>query len=395
MKFTIGTVSGHLEFTEDINLIKSALLYADEVEIIGILEYAVFKYLPSRVNDAKNLEELMTNWIPFLESVKVPEGNEILVQIRGLQEKFERIRPILTKNKKRTKQEILTQIQTKKVETQIYDIFNAAIDDILKQSKSEVLKSLVDQNIINIFDYGYEDFDKNKLAGGYFGNLIRVMQDGVSYPLFDKISTDVIKSVSTNGILDIGHVNPEILRHAGVATNILMTLPTLEAAGFDELLDLKKEHNSELQMFRKAVYDFSEKISSLPWDDDFQYDCLKLYQKEVFPKVQELNEILTDTSILKNMGRKVLGDEEIRKKLGFITGGIISVIATSSTFLSALDDMKNMILNTSLIGISPAIAEVFLKTAHLGLEDKKECQEKRARANKNIMYYYYLASKIN
>ena len=61
MKFTIGTVSGHLEFTEDINLIKSALLYADEVEIIGILEYAVFKYLPSRVNDAKNLEELMTN----------------------------------------------------------------------------------------------------------------------------------------------------------------------------------------------------------------------------------------------------------------------------------------------------------------------------------------------
>src|SRR5699024_2454852 len=128
-----------------------------------------------------------------------------------------------------------------------------------------VLKSLVDQNIINIFDYGYEDFDKNKLAGGYFGNLIRVMQDGVSYPLFDKISTDVIKSVSTNGILDIGHVNPEILRHAGVATNILMTLPTLEAAGFDELLDLKKEHNSELQMFRKAVYDFSEKISSLPW----------------------------------------------------------------------------------------------------------------------------------
>ena len=54
-----------------------------------------------------------------------------------------------------------------------------------------------------------------------------------------------------------------------------------------------------------------------------------------------------------------------------------------------------MILNTSLIGISPAIAEVFLKTAHLGLEAKKECQEKRARANKNIMYYYYLASKIN
>ena len=43
MKFTIGTVSGYLEFTEDINLIKSSLLYADEIEMIGMLEYAVFK----------------------------------------------------------------------------------------------------------------------------------------------------------------------------------------------------------------------------------------------------------------------------------------------------------------------------------------------------------------
>ncbi len=100
MKFTIGTVSGYLEFTEDINLIKSSLLYADEIEMIGMIEYAVFKYLPNRVNDAKSLEELMTNWVPFLESVEVPGRTEILTQIRDLQDQFTVINPILRKKKK-------------------------------------------------------------------------------------------------------------------------------------------------------------------------------------------------------------------------------------------------------------------------------------------------------
>ena len=184
------------------------------------------------------------------------------------------------------------------------------------------------------------------------------------------------------------------MRHAGIATNILMTLPTLEAASFDELIDLKREHNIELQMFRKAVYEFSEKIASLPCDNNFQYDCLKLYQTEVFPKVQEINEVLTDTSILKNMGRKVLADEEVRKKMRFAVGGLISAITTSSTMLNALGALKNMILSAALIGISPAMATAFLKTVNLGVEAKMECQEKRREANKNVMYYYYLASKI-
>lgn len=46
MKFTIGTVSNFQEYDQDINLIKSSLLYADDIELIGLTEYTVFKYLP-------------------------------------------------------------------------------------------------------------------------------------------------------------------------------------------------------------------------------------------------------------------------------------------------------------------------------------------------------------
>lgn len=66
MKFTIGTASSSLDFEEDIKLIKSSLLYADEIELIGMAEYAVFKYLPGRISSVKDIETLVDSFIPLL-----------------------------------------------------------------------------------------------------------------------------------------------------------------------------------------------------------------------------------------------------------------------------------------------------------------------------------------
>ncbi len=140
------------------------------------------------------------------------------------------------------------------------------------------------------------------------------MQNNTAYPLFDENSNKVISSFAENKILDLGNINQEVIVHAGVATNILMILPTLDAASIDEILDFKKEMQVPLINFRKAIYGFSEKVESRPWDKDFQYDCLKIYSTEVAPKVEELNELSSQTSVLKNMGRRVLADAEFRKK---------------------------------------------------------------------------------
>ena len=126
------------------------------------------------------------------------------------------------------------------------------------------------------------------------------MYNGVAYPLFDKVSSELIDSVIKTRLLDIGRLDEKVLRHAGIASEILMTLPTLEAASVDELLSLKQENQVPLTNFRKAIYDFSGEIQSLPWDTNFQYDCLQLYNTQVIPRVQEINEVLTQTSVLKN-----------------------------------------------------------------------------------------------
>lgn len=246
------------------------------------------------------------------------------------------------------------------------------ISEFTETPTANEIRKLISEDIVSVFDYECKDFSIDALAGGYFGNLLGTMQNNTAYPLFDENSNNVISSFAQSKILDLGNINQEVLVHAGVATNILMTLPTLDAASIDEILDFKKEMQVPLINLRKAIYGFSEKVESRPWDKDFQYDCLKIYSTEVAPKVEELNELSSQTSVLKNMGRRVLADEEFRKKASWVTGGLVTTITTSSNMMGALDVFKNWIVGLSLFVVAPNAVSAFLKTLNVRAEAKEE-----------------------
>ncbi len=393
IKFTIGTASSTLEFQETMRLIKSSLLYADEIELIGMVEYAVFCYLPRTIGEATEIEQLLNCITPFLKSVETPGGNEVLEQIDSVSKQIESIDPILKKKKKRSKQEILAQMEMKKAFSQTQDMLSESISSLLDNEGSQKIRALVEKKIVNVYDYQYKDFELDELVGGYFGNLLKAMRSNTAFPLFDNASENVIKSVVDTGILDIGRINHEVLRHAGVASNILMTLPTFENATIDEILDFKRENKIPLTNFRKAMFGFSEKIKSLPWDEDFQYECLKLYNTEVQPQVQELNELSSQASVIRNFGARVVADAEIRRKAGYLIGGIVATVLRSRGLLDAFDVLRDILLGTSLIVISPQIASGFLKTIDMAHKAKNEVRPIKTEISGNTMYYYYKAMR--
>lgn len=99
MRFTIGTVSSNLEFEETMRLIKSSLLYADEVELIGMIEYAVFCYIPNHIYNTKEIGELLKGISLLLKSTGAEGSKEILSQINGISAQLEELSPILKKKK--------------------------------------------------------------------------------------------------------------------------------------------------------------------------------------------------------------------------------------------------------------------------------------------------------
>lgn len=393
MKFTIGTVSDSMEFDEDLKLIKSSLLYADEVELIGMAEYAVYKYIPRCLNNAKDIDGMMGSFIPMLESIDTREAQDLVVTLKNSYAQIAPYIPYLKKKKNRSKQEIIAQKYVAKEMESCIKSLEIVFQELFNYPGTKTIQELIEKNIISVYDYKFVGFDIEELSGGYFANLLGTIKHGKSYPLFDNISSSVVGAVIDEKKLDLSNTTQEILRHAGIATNILMTLPTIDSASIDEILDFKKDMKVPLDNFRKAVYSFSEKITSLPWDDDFEYDCLKLYNTEVLPCVNEINELSSETSVLKNFGSKVLADEEARKKLGYIGAGLATTITTGHNITFALGIVETLIRTGAKIGLSAAGVSAFLKTADLMNKAIKESKEKKDEIKSNVMYYYYKASK--
>ncbi len=393
MKFTIGTVSSSVDFEEDIKLIKSALLYADEIELIGMAEYALLKYIPNMIDSVKDVDTLADAFVPLFKSIPIEGSDKIITQLESLKNQVAPYKTSLSKKKHRSGKEIIAQKKMEALMGQCREMLNGMCAQYTISVSNIEIEKLLTRGIITIYDYGYNDFNLDSLVGGYFGNLIGTIQNQTAYPLFDKTSNEIISSFDKSHILDLGNVNQEVLVHAGLATNILMTLPTLDKASVDEILDFKRDMHAPLANFRKAIFSFAETVKSRPWDHDFQYDCLKLYYKEVVPKVEELNELSSETSVLKNMGRRVLADEEIRKKSAYLTGGLVSIVTTSSNMLGAFDCLRNWLLGLSMMVVLPNAVTAFMKTLSMVAESKQEAKPIKKEMSGNTMYYYYKASK--
>lgn len=393
IKFTIGTATNNFEFAEDLKLIKSSVLYADEIELIGMAEYAVFQYLPKHINNAKDIRSMYQCVAPFLRAVDSEEAKNVVLQFENLLNELDVLLPFFNKNKRRSRQEIIAQQRMNKVQEEFKRLLENEISSMIKTSGANEIQRLYQNGIVKICDYGYDDFDTEEIIGSYFGNLLKTVNSEATFPLFDKICSDVASIVMKDKVIDVSNIKQEVLRHAGIATNILMTLPTLESAKIDELLDLKKELNQPLVNFRKAMFEFSEQIETLPWDKDFQFDCMKLYYTKVLPQIEELNNLASETSVLKNLGNKVLADESVRRELGFVAGGLATTITTSTNMEGILGTLESLIHQSAGIGISAAVAMSFLKGANMYTDAKKECDEVKQKMENNVMYFYYKLQK--
>lgn len=99
------------------------------------------------------------------------------------------------------------------------------------------------------------------------------------------------------------------------------------------------------------------------------------YQSGMFESLKMLNwsdkalvfnrGLFTETSTLKNFGKKVLADEELRKDAGFVAGGLATAITTSAT-LSGL--LHQFLITVSLAVLSKEAVKGFLRVADLWVQ---------------------------
>ena len=153
--------------------------------MIGMVEYALYKYLPANVFGAKDLDSMIPALKMFLQSVQ-PEGcASIMKQLEDAEQQLRFYAPALKKKNRRSTQEILAQYKIKTLEKQLQEQLESGMDQLLTTPESRKIKNLIDRNIVSVYDYGFKEFDVNELTGGYFANLMNAMYNGTAYALND------------------------------------------------------------------------------------------------------------------------------------------------------------------------------------------------------------------
>ena len=156
----------------------------------------------------------------LLQAFENEESAQLVMELEKIQNELVPILPMINKKKGRNKDEILAQMQMKQLLKQCREQLNDGVNDLLNTTGATAIQKLVDKRIVSIYDYSYNGFSLDELTGGFFANLLGTIKQGKSYPLFDKISADVVRSVIDNDILDFSNIDKEIIRHAGIAALI-------------------------------------------------------------------------------------------------------------------------------------------------------------------------------
>lgn len=371
--FTIAITPKTASIEQDMLYIKSVLLYADTITLISPVAYTYFDLTDEadRKNE-KTIISLMDKVLPFCKYSNPAYCQEIEPTLAA----FKKL--VFSKKYKavpmKMKIPIISAIKT----------FGNGIaektTELLGSDDCVDLINLVKSGKVKLYNFQSE-IDDDAYIREFYLFLKKALKNSNTFPLFDDQSNDLIKSAINDKLIVLNDVNKFNVTHASMTNNLLVSLPSFEYSTVDEILGIRKELENPLVRFRSKALSYSEDIQSMPWDETFQHECIKLYQKEVAPAILEIEELTNESGFLKNLGYNIISDNSILK-----TVGEIGISIASAGVISSFSDVVSF--DTAILATGGAYAASKIAAAFL------EYKTKQNDILKKDLYFYYKAGEL-
>ena len=369
--FTIALIPREPDLTQEMNYVKSALLYADQVTLISPMAYMFYQFTneknsiseKSAISLIKKVLPLIKKQDPLTYQTIYPSYLELSRIVNGKQYKS---------------LSFAMRLQLKSQLRHFTQQVSESMFSLIGNSNSTDLDSLIRNGQVKIEVFNHSIADVDSCVFEYFSKLKVALSS--SYPLFDEQSNDLMKAALESNIINVSPTDKRKIMHAGLADNFIQRLPSFSEATVDELVDIKSELNQPLIRFRSKMLSYSDALQSMPWDNDFEQECDLLYDKEVAPALLEIEECTKDNSFIKNLGKKFFTDEGFWKS----TGGLVVGIAAGGA-ISSFND----VISTEQGMLAAGGAFVASKIAGAYNEYRKTKKD----IQRKDLYFYYKAGK--
>lgn len=370
--FTVAVIPKTTDFNRELRYAKSAILYADTVNIVSpTVEFysKITQTMPKA--DEETALKIAQMVIPLYKEgqaetyIKFKNG---LDQMNAfIKDKNYRSRPLAQRlEMKHRLQEFMKELMK-------------IMQDFFGEAQCKDLEKLMSLKGINLHKFNYSIGDTEKIIKEYLDTLEQATQN--SYTLFDEDSKEYIKLAMKEKLISLSEFDQERAKHAGVSDKLISTLPTFDFASIDEILDIKKELQPSIIRFRSKMLQYSEQIKDAPWDKNFEGECTQLYIKEVAPALLEIEELTKEAGFLRNLGRSLIADETF-----FRCAGSLTINIAAAGVVSAFSDAVRTDIAMGAAGGMWATSK-----ALSAYQNKKIIEQE---INKKEMVFYYKAGKM-
>jgi hypothetical protein len=345
---------GFPSLSNDVALVKAAILYADEVELLGLAAGLVHSLGLSPESRNMSLRQMMELTDRVTGSTHLtPTHRAALMHAERLTKRGTALPPQMRSD--------LAELE--RVATHARNLLLEGQTDVVESTGAGELAPALDAGIVTVASVGGDLESALLMATGrsdpvatgrevhaWVHAIKQRMIDPQVRLLFDDQSEDHVRLLLREGVIAPNAVGLRLAGTAAVGAGLVSRLPAFPHVPMDELLDFRRDMAAPLTRYRAAVSRFSGQLPTLA-NAQLRDGVSQLWEAEVAPALLEIDETLGDSSFLKEAARAA------SKNVGeYLAGG-----AAIWTGLGAVSELNHMV--TAAIAAAPKAGQVLADAA--------------------------------
>ncbi len=283
--------------TADVELVRAAVLYADEVQLVsmsavmlasvvqfaagdgvdmlGMLSQLDDATLTSLGFDAGRRRQLVAS-LPLLRSSAFDDlgiGDARREILQGLEEPMMQMREIAA--------------------------------GLLESSGGVELIPALESGVVTLSPSGLEGqgATTDDAVENWLRLLKRLVHDPEMRLLFDDGVADLVRALVREGTVRPRELTLQHAGQAAIGAGLIARLPVFPQARLDELLDLRADLSGALSRYRLAVVRISAKLRSRAYDEELSAEVDDLWHQELAPVLVELEDLLAEHALVREIAR--------------------------------------------------------------------------------------------
>lgn len=313
------------QISEDVALVRSALLYADKVRLVSGSAMMLF-----------GMKQIMD----------LPPGHSLLFILSQLSD--EQISRITNDDSGKSAEAIRVLMQYKSIPRKErranMAMFNAAREALTEFTESARAASTASKKNIGQMSRGY-GADELQLAvdAGVLevdldwpieldsevpstDRIIETLNSNNGNVMLDSQMRGLVGAIHKEKVYELPRVFDSVIRRTRTGTRMIENLPSFPDAPMESILQTRKETENDQQKYRRKVSELSTQLREHALSDALDADIDDFWLDEVVPEVQQLQKVMAQSSAGIEAARRTAKDSRrvMPKVVGGASAGLVA-----------------------------------------------------------------------